>query len=297
MATMKSSPSPYYPPRATPWSRFRSGVNRQVIRLRASGIDYGVTEEIGMFFKGIPWLLIPGLMWRQTGRKPLGNPVMAIWGVTVAVYIVSLNMAFANLAATIASTIHAISASAVFVVLCPHWYGTSRIVRTVVYTLLLVLLIYSVGLRNLVTPFAQRITSGGSTVMIHPTGWLSGPSWKQGEWVAYRFGTGATNFDRILAVPGDTIRFHRDSFEVNGRHFARLSELMPTDGEWTMPPGTYFIWPTVVTFHGDVSEMLLRFAEVTEGDIIGKPYRWWFGMSPDLEPLKPISNTPNAPPP
>ena len=267
--------------------------------MRASGIDYGVTEEIGMFFKGVPWLLIPGLMWRQLGRKRLGNSVMVIWAVLVAVYIISLDMKVANLAATIASTMHAISAAAAFAVLCPHWQGMSRIVRTVVYTSLLVLVIYSVGLRNVITPFAQRITSGGSTVMIHPPGWLSGRSWRQGDWVAYRLQTGATSFDRVLAVPGDTIRFHRDSFEVNGRHFARLSELMPTDGGWTMTSGTYFIWPTVVTFHGDVRELLLRFAEVPEADIIGKPYRWWFWQSANLEPLTPLSpsNTPTAPTP
>ena len=291
MAT-RFSPSPYYPPRATAWTRFRSVINRWVIRFRATGIDYGVTEEIGMFFNGIPWLLVPGLMWRQTGRKPLGNPVMAIWAVAVVIFIVSINAGLANLAATIASTIHAISASAVFVVLCPHWYGISRIVRTVIYTLLLVLLIYSVVLRNVIEPFAQRVTAGEDTVMVHRAGVFSKASWHQGDWVAYRNGQGSTSFDRILAVPGDTIKFHRDSFEVNGRHFARLSELMPTDGEWTMGAGRYFIWPESVISHGDVEAMLLRFAEVAEPDIIGKPYGHWFGKTPSLEPLAPLSNKP-----
>ena len=292
MATMKSTASPYYPPRATVWTRFRSKLNRWVIRFRATGIDYGVTEEIGMFFKGIPWLLVPGLMWRQTGRRLLGDVVMAVWVVLVATYIASLNTGMANLAATIASTIHAISASAVFVVLCPHWYGVSRIVRTVIYTLLLVLLIYSFGLRNVIEPFAQRITTGEATVMVHRAGLFSKNRWAQGDWVAYRNGQRTTSFDRILAVPGDTVKFHRDSFEVNGRHFARLSELMPTDGEWTMGAGIYFIWPGTVILHGDVEAMLLRFAEVAEADIIGKPYGHWFGKTPTLEPLKPLPDTP-----
>ena len=293
MATIKTSPSPYYPPRATAWTRFRSAINRRVIQFRATGIDYGVTEEIGMFFKGIPWLLVPGLMWRQTGRRPLGNAVMAIWAVAVATFIVSMNAGLANFAATIASTIHAISASSVFVVLCPHWSGVSRIVRTVIYTLLLVLLIYTVVLRSVIAPLAQRVTTRDTTVMVHGAGWFSKASWSQGDWVAYRNGQGTTSFDRILAVPGDTVRFHGSSFEVNGRHFSRLSELMPTDGEWTMRPGIYLIWPESVVLHGDVGDQLLGFAEVPEADIIGKPYRHWFGKSSNLEPLIPISTTPS----
>ena len=293
MATLKSA-SPYYPPRATAWTRFRSHLNRWVIRFRATGIDHGVTEEIGMFFKGIPWLLVPGLMWRDTGRRPLGSVVMAVWVALVATYIASLNAGMANLAATIASTIHAISASAVFVVLCPHWYGVSRIVRTVIYTLLLVLLIYSVVLRIVVMPFAQRVTTEGRTVMVHRAGWFSKTQWAQGDWVAYRLPGGNTSFDRILAVPGDTIRFHGSSFEVNGRHFSRLSELMPTDGEWTMGPTECFIWPTgVLRNHGDVEQMLLDLAVIPVDDIIGKPYRSWFGKASNLEPLTSIFSIPS----
>ena len=287
---MKSSP--YYPPRATSWSRFRVAMHRQWHQMRVPRAGRGVVEDAGLFLKGIPWLLIPGLMWVQQGRTRPGYPVMAVWATLVAVYLISLNMAVANLAAMIASTAHAISAAAVLAVLCPHWQGLSRIVRTVVYTSLLVLMVYSVGLRSVVSPFAQRVATGGSTVMVHRATWFSEQPWSRGDWVAYRLPMG-TNFDRILAVPGDTIRFHRDSFEVNGRHFARLSELMPTDAEWTMLPGNYFIWPAGVSYiGGDGDDVLLGLAEIEEADILGKPYRRWFWNTPELEPLKPLSATP-----
>jgi hypothetical protein len=284
---MKSST--YYPPRATSWSRFRVAMHRQWLLIRMPRAGREVVEDAGLFLQGIPWLLVPGLMWWQQGRPRLGIPVMAVWAALVAVHVVSLNPASANLAAMIASTLHAFSAAAVLSVRCPHWQGLSRIVRTVIYTSLLVLIVYSVGLRSVTSTFAQRITLEKSTVMIH----RSGQPWAQGDWVAYRLPQGNTSFDRILAVPGDTIRFHRDSFEVNGRHFERLSELMPTDAEWTMLPGNYFIWPaTVNVINGRATEILSGLAEIPEADILGKPYRRWFGNVPHLEPLKPLSTTP-----
>jgi hypothetical protein len=290
--------SSYYPPRATPWSRFRTALHRRWIELRAPRAIYDVTEDAGRFLKGIPWLLVPGLMWRQQGRTLLGNGFATAWFVLVVIFTVSLDPMVANVAASVAAMMHAISASAVLGVLCPHWQGFSRIVRTMVYTALLVFAIYTVGMRAVVAPLAQRVTSEGSTVMIHRPNWFSGIPWHRGEWVAYRLETGATSFDRILALPGDTIRFNRDSFEVNGRHFERLSELMPTDAEWTMGRETYFIWPAKVNVkNGHPAEILLNLAEVRDSDILGRPYRRWFWKSSNLEPLKPLSNMPSSPAP
>ncbi len=294
------STSPYYPPRAGRRSRFLAAMNRLRIRMRAPHIDDSAVQEIGVFIRGIPWLLIPGLMWRQQGRTALGACVAAAWVILVAIFIISLDEFIANAAAMLAATLHAISAAAVLMVLCPHWQGFSRIWRTTLFTSLLVLALYTVGLRNMLPPFAQRLTSNGTTVMIHQAKWFARHPWTQGEWVAYRLPAGGTNFDRILALPGDTIRFHRDSFEVNGRLFERVSPLMPTDGEEVLTTGTYFIWPTEASFAhagGNQQNLLLGLATIGEDDILGRPYRRWFWKSPVLKTLKPLPDTAHPSPP
>jgi hypothetical protein len=229
-------------------------------------------------------------MWRQEGNAKLGTGVMLAWAALVTIHLVTLNPDLAGIAATLASVLHAISAAAVLTVLYPNWQGVSRLWRTSLFATLLVLVIYTVGLRNMALPFAQRVTIQGTTVMVHSAGWLSNNQWDRGEWVAYRI-HGVVGMDRILAGPGDTIRFHPDSFEVNGRFFERVSQHMPTSDEITLDADTYFIWPTkaAYTHAGDeISKLLLGLTQIQKTDILGRPYRRWFGQSPALEALKPV---------
>ncbi len=292
---MKSSP--YYPPRAGSWSRFNGRMHRFEMRLRrwVACLGSPAYHLYISFSEGIPWLLIPGLMWRRRGRTKLGNGVLAAWAVLLVVHVTTLNVSLANLAATAASMLHAISAAAVLGVIYPEWQGLSRVLKTVLFTSLLVIVIYSIGLRNLVAPFAQRVTSQGVTVMTHGNGWFARRPWMQGEWVVYRFPNGIVGMDRILAGPGDTIRFHKHSFEVNGRHFERISKLMPSDGDVYLDKGIYFIWPTTAMFnHGggeDLPEWLLSLTKIPASAIIGRPYRRWLGNSTDLANLKPVQNS------
>lgn len=236
------------------------------------------------------WLVVPGLMWHQHGRTRLGSGVCSAWAVMVMIHIATIHGSLAYLAATVASVLHAVSAAAVLSVIYPYWQGTGRIVKTVLYTSLLVFLLYSVVLRSVVNRFAQRITTQGATVMIHGD-LFSARSWAQGDWVAYHLPGGQLNMDRILAGPGDTLRFHRDSFEVNGRFFQRVSPKMPTDGEVVVNEGCYFIWPTTANFinyGGQFENYLLNLTQIDKTRIVGKPYRRWLWNSSTLEKLKPI---------
>lgn len=280
---MKSSP--FYPPRAGPLSRLLVMMDRLRLRMKRSLAHHPVFPWASPLPGGIPWLLLPGLMWCWEGETKLGRRVMLAWAVLVVIHIVSLNIALASAAVTLASVLHAISAAAVLTVLYPHWRGVSRLWRTTLIATLLVLVIYTLGLRNVILPFAQRVTIQGTTVMIHNAGWFSSSPLAPGEWVAYRI-LGVVSIDRILAGPGDTIRFHPDSFEVNGRFFERVSQHMPTSAEVTMGADTYFIWPTETT--SNISEQLLGLTEIKKADILGRPYRRWLWESPALEALKPV---------
>lgn len=289
---MKSSP--YYPPRANTLSRFLTMLDRLVARLRMSQLLSAPVYRRATHPYTISWLLVPGLMWRgEAERAKLGNGIMLAWAIALIFHIVSLNTEVANFGAILASALHGISAAAVLAVIYPQWQGFTRVWKTSLYATLMVMAIYTIGLRNMMPSVAERITVNGENTMSHRGRWFSSKPWAQGEWVTYRFYNGMMNMDRILAGPGDTIRFHKDSFEVNGRFFQRVSAKMPVEGEKEMEVGTYYIWPTKANYNhaGDAEAGLLSGLSLVEAEnIVGRPYQRWFWKSNTLESLKPIHN-------
>lgn len=289
-------PSPYYPPRAGIVSRFLAVWDRLAVRLRLPSEIRLPLQRAGAFPHAVPWLMVPGLMWRGGVEEAVwGIRILWAWAILIVIYVVIPSESVANLAAMIASMLHGISAAAVLAVLYPQWQGFTRMWKTTLYAMLLVLAIYSVGLRMVAPTIAQRITFKGDAIMLQGRSWFSSKSWTPGEWVAYRLPNGGVNIDRILAGPGDTIRFHEHSFEVNGRFFERVSPDMPVTGEQEMESGSCFIWPTDARYaHGQETQdrLKLRLATVSESDIVGRPYHRWFWKSSGLEPLKPADITP-----
>ncbi|GAA5130692.1 hypothetical protein JIN84_05025 [Luteolibacter yonseiensis] len=286
---MKSSP--YYPPRAGTLSRLLTLADRLVARVRMSQLMRRTPYRFVAFPSAVSWLLLPGLMWRgEPEQAKLGNRIMFAWAACVVVHIVSLNGAFADWAAILASMLHGISAAAVLAVLNPQWQGFTRMWKTSVYATLLVLVLYTIGLRGVAPVVAQRMVLDGETIMTRRAWAGSGP-WVRGEWVVYRLPNRLLNIDRILAGPEDIIRFHKDSFEVDGKFFPRVSPHMPVEGEIHMDKNTYFIWPTAATFvhAGDrLPQLMLGVADIDAPDIVGRPYQHWFWKSTTLEALKPI---------
>ena len=106
--------------------------------------------------------------------------------------------------------------------------------------------------------------------------------------MGYRIYGGQLSFDRILALPEETVHFREDAFEVGGTAFRRVSDRMPKAGEVDVPKGAYYIWPVAVRYGhggGDQTEGLSSLAVVGQGDVIGAAYRRWFWRSYELEPL------------
>jgi hypothetical protein len=58
---------------------------------------------------------------------------------------------------------------------------------------------------------------------------------------------------------------------------------MPAEGEWVVPEKTWFIWPNLaISGHGAtpesaVSAAMQRTALVSEPQLVGKPFKHWFG--------------------
>jgi hypothetical protein len=287
---MKSSP--YYPPRAGTLSRLLTWADRLVARVKMSKLMTRTSYRFVGFPSAAAWLLVPGMMWRgQPEQAKLGNRIMLAWSVFLVVHIVSLNGALADLSAAVASALHGISIAAVLAVMYPQWEGFTRVWKTTLYSMLMVLAIYTIALRQVIPLVAQRVTLNGQTIMTSRAWWFVSEPWKQGEWVVYRLPNGMTSMDRILALPGDLVRFHKDSFEVNGKFFQRLSKDMPVEGEIQLDENTYFIWPTTATYThagAELPRLLQNLAEVDSPDIVGRPYERWLWKSHTPEALKPI---------
>lgn len=285
-------PSPWYPPRAGAFSRCLAAGDRWAVALRRWDGSVPVMEEPHSLGTALPWLLVPGLMWRRRGRRLLGGAVLLSWALFLAIHTVSLNLATVKSAAVAASVLHAVSASAVLRVVYPHWRGWAGLWRTALGVILLMFTVYTVGLGNAVPVFALKMAINGHTVAIRPAG-AGERHWRPGDWVAYRLPDHeGVNMDRILAGPGDTIRFHQDSFEVNGRFFERVAEYLPVSGEKMIPAGEYFIWPSGLRYTHYTgtpqTDMLLRLSSVAENGIVGRPFRRWFWVKQEFPPLKPL---------
>ena len=113
---------------------------------------------------------------------------------------------------------------------------------------------------------------------------------KRGDWVAYSWPQAGDHdsgyvqagfgLAPVLALAGDRVTFTEAGFTVNGTaHPAR--EYMPGSGQWTVPPGHFFIWPDMqIAGHGfsqsAISSLMLQLANVAPGQISGKPFHRWF---------------------
>src|SRR6185503_10734638 len=105
----------------------------------------------------------------------------------------------------------------------------SRFSRASLYGFLLVLVLYAFVPVRLAGRFVLPVQIQGKTILINTVNPVS--NLRRGDWIAYKFENGAIGFDRILAFPGETIRFGEDSFAVGGTAYRRVSEQMPLRSE------------------------------------------------------------------
>jgi hypothetical protein len=119
---------------------------------------------------------------------------------------------------------------------------------------------------------------------------------KRGDWLAYEIagdryagdreqgvylGSGF-GIDPVLALPGDHVRFTKESVFVNDNAFPRAPH-MPVEEELVIPEKVWFIWPSLAIGGGgrvseaSISATLQRTAMVSQEQIVGRPFKHWFG--------------------
>jgi hypothetical protein len=155
-------------------------------------------------------------------------------------------------------------------------------------------LIYAPLIRFVEQHWLLPLRVGDRVLIVHRG--VAPKSIKRGDRVAYEISGDRVSSDRevpvllgsglgvdpVLALPGDRLRFTRQAVFVNGQAFP-LAPHMPVEGEWVMPEKVWFIWPSLgIGGHGRVTEgsisaTMQQAAMVTQNQIIGRPFRRWFG--------------------
>jgi hypothetical protein len=234
------------------------------------------------------WVLIPGTFGLARGQRSLGIGLLGVWLGMLVAYWIWIGTPAATWAYLLASAIHAISASIVFATCLTHLSRESGVWRASLYGFLTVLVLYSLSPFRLTRGVVLLIEVQGTTVLINPV--EPANELGRGDWIAYRFNKyPGAGFDRILALPGETLRFHKDAFEVNGTAYRRISEQMPTQGEMPVAKGEYFVWPESARYGRGggawAPELLRGFAIVSHDHVIGQAYHRWLWRKQELDPL------------
>jgi len=111
---------------------------------------------------------------------------------------------------------------------------------------------------------------------------------QRGDRIAYSFDgytehglivQGGYGFGPVLALPGDQLRFSKETFEVNDVPQPRLS-LMPETGEMVVPQKHWFVWPQLgISGHGQMPNTLVaalvQLGTLSEKQCLGKACRRW----------------------
>jgi hypothetical protein len=232
------------------------------------------------------WLLIPGTLGLARGQRLYGSALLTVWLAALAVHCVWIDTAWSSWLRIFAASIHSISATIVFASCLQGLPRDKRFSRASVYGFLLVLALYvflPMGLSNRVV---LPIQIQGKTILINTVKPINGL--RRGDWIAYQFENGAIGFDRILALPGETIRFGEESFAVEGTAYRRVSEQMPSHGEISVSNEGLYVWPAGARYaHAGEreTELLGSIATVPKHRVLGAAYRHWFWRTQTLEPL------------
>ena len=284
--------SPFYPPRARwwsrllfPWFRFQRVLHLEKIHCPA-GFSAGTTFLA---------LLVPGFSFCTLGRRTLGLSILAIYCVSVPVYIVRLGFREGSFAYGLMLAAHATS---IFYLLSRWWgpleFGTKlglAFVSLLAIWLVLYLPMVSYFERHIAVPLLVR----GQVVVMHPR--LVPSEIRRGDRIMFDLaeteigqahgGDGAVwvragvGWGPVLALPDDRVSFSTNSFSVNGV-VQPLLDHMPVGGEMVMPTNRWFVWPEfAINSHGNVSEanissLIMQLATVSATQMTGRPYPTWF---------------------
>lgn len=239
-------------------------------------------------------LTVPGAAFLISGRRSLGIGVFLGYTFCAVLCLAALGYALGSIAWGLVISLHAMS----IIYLEGHWLGQAsfRLRLGLAFCTLIALwgLLYAPLLGYAERHWLLPLRLADRVLIINLNSRTS--SLKRGDWIAYRIESnslgenhegavylhGGFGVERILGLPGDHVRFGKDSILVATEVFPRAPH-MPGEGEWVIPEKTWFIWPNLaISGHGAapesaVSAAMQRTALVSQPQLVGKPFKHWFG--------------------
>lgn len=285
--------SSYYPPRArwysgllVPWN-----ASRRILRLDQAHFPSGVAV-----LKFLLSVVLPAHAFFTNGRRVLGWGFLGAYLASGILFLVALGYAIGNLGFGLLIAAHA--SNIIYLESCWLREGSRFAFRVVLalITVMAVLSIYSTINSFVGDHWIMPLQVKGNVVVVRRL--ASGHALKPGDRIVYSFqqhesgdrhGDGGAvvvgdgfGYGAVLASAGDRVAFSKNVFTVNGVARKPLAR-MPTDGELIVPANHWFVWPEL-TIPGNarateaaISEVILQLADVSEAQLIGKPFKRWFG--------------------
>ena len=288
-ARLKDENLSYYPRRARWYTRILSAFTRPIRRRvlwRPSG-----QISVGHVVLGVA---LPGYSFFVLGRRLLGWLCVGGWLLAAVVFIAALGFTAGSLAYGLLISLHA--ASVVF--LEGVWLAETGFRTRLAIGFLTLLAVWGLMYEPIVN-HAERhwfmpLQIGSRVLVIHCG--IPPQSIRRGDRLAYQIagdiwagGHGNATYlrsglgvDRVLALPGDRVRFTPDAMFVNDKALPRAPH-MPMEEDFVMPEKVWFIWPSLdIRGHGNVAESQISAtmqgaAMIAQEQIIGRSFQHWFG--------------------
>lgn len=282
---MSHDESIYYPRRAgwrkhfrAPWYALRRGIRWE----RLEGCRLSPGEALKSFF-------LPGYSLWLFQRAKIGRIVVAVYLIALVLFIVRVGYTEGSFGFAVMIGLHACSLAYVIQRLYLEEPLPQRLKRVAAMAVALLLFFY-VPLQMLILPrFFVPIRTAKKVVVIR-TGNPTAHTIKRGDWVAYRikdtggsgyFVRGGVNLDMVRGLAGDRLVFLGKDMEINGKREPRPA-FLPDSGEWVVPEGCWFIWPSLISALGyanapaQIAAAQQQLAIVPMDQYVGTAFKYWF---------------------
>ena len=233
-------------------------------------------------------LTLPGYAFARAGWPRIGVALAAVWAVAGLVFLMWLGYAVANIAFGLMMSLHVSSILQFLNRVGPGLSVWRRLGFSLVVLFVVGNLIYASGLRWIQSHLFLPLQTEGKVYVINPR--VKPAALQHGDWVACESPGGRYAnvtihsgylLGPVLALPGETIQFGADEFQVNDTHGQRRP-LMPAGGNLTLDGKTWLVWPALRTVtrynasQSDIERAVLNMAQIRHEEMIGQPYRRWF---------------------
>lgn len=283
---MRDPHSPYYPPRAPWYASIREAGHRAVAATRIQRVP--TPGDVGPI-RLLAGLAIPGLAFVIRRHRRIGLGLMLLWPTLLLLGIACLGQMPGNLLLGLAMSLHATS---VIHLLAP-WLQPLRLhlrlLGAVAATLGVMVFLYLPAYEVTSANWFQPIVTDQGPVVVRPT--RNPAEVRRGTWIVHETprlnATGlivrsGVAFAPVLALPGDTVEFHRATVRVNGTDLPR-QENMPTEGSLVVEEGWWLVWPRLNVLVNNAGadaetfrDVALSQASIPFANLRGIAFNRWF---------------------